>query len=57
MRRKGRRWTKYPGFKGFYWAKEKIRGLYWQQSREQATEVLDNIIFNLKSADDAELIR
>ena len=47
----------YPGLKGFYWAKEKIRELYGQQSREQATRLLDNIIFNLKSADDAELIR
>jgi transposase len=48
---------KYPGLKGFYWAKEKIRELYRQQSREEATKLLDNIIFNLKSADDAELIR
>lgn len=48
---------KYPGLKGFYWAKEKIRELYRQQSREEATGLLDNVIFNLKSADDAELIR
>lgn len=48
---------KYPGLKGFYWAKEKIRELYQQQSREEATRLLDNIIFNLKSADDAELVR
>jgi transposase len=48
---------KYPGLKGFYWAKEKIRELYQQGSREEATRLLDNIIFNLKSADDAELIR
>jgi transposase len=47
----------YPGLKGFYWAKEKIRELYRQGSREEATKLLDNIIFNLKSADDAELIR
>lgn len=26
---------KYPGLKGFYWAKEKIRELYRQQSREE----------------------
>jgi len=48
---------KYSGLKGFYWAKEKIRELYRQQSREEATRLLDNIIFNLKSDDDAELIR
>ncbi len=48
---------KYPGLKGFYWAKEKIRGLYRQPSRGEATKLLENIIFNLKSADDAELIR
>ena len=48
---------KYPGLKGFYWAKEKIRELYRQQSREEATRLLDNVIFNLKSADDAELVR
>jgi transposase len=48
---------KYPGLKGFYWAKEKIRELYRERSPEEATRLLDNIIFNLKSADDAELIR
>ncbi len=48
---------KYPGLKGFYWAKEKIRELYRQPSRGEATKLLDNIIFNLKSADDADLIR
>jgi len=48
---------KYPGLKGFYWAKEKIRELYRQEGREEATRLLDNIIFNLKLADDAELIR
>jgi transposase len=47
----------YPGLKGFYWAKEKIRELYRQPSRGEATKLLENIIFNLKSADDAELIR
>ncbi len=48
---------KYPGLKGFCWAKEKIRELYRQPSRGEATKLLENIIFNLKSADDAELIR
>jgi len=48
---------KYPTLKGFYWAKEKIRELYRQPSRAEATKLLDNIIFNLKSADDGELIR
>jgi len=48
---------KYPGLKGFYWAKEKIRELYRQQSREEAAKVLNNVIFNLKSADDAEMVR
>ena len=48
---------KYPTLKGFYWAKEKIRELYRQPSRIEATKLLENIIFNLKSADDGELIR
>ena len=47
----------YPGLKGFYWAKEKIREFYRQQSRKEATKLLENIIFNLKLADDGELIR
>ena len=47
---------RYPGMKGFYWAKGKIRELCHQQSRAEATEFLNNIIFNLKSADDAVLI-
>jgi len=47
----------YPGLKGFYWAKEKIRELYRQPGRGEATRLLENIILNLKSADDAELIR
>ena len=49
--------NKYPGLKGFYWAREKIGELYQQESWEGATRLLDNIIFNLKLADDAELIR
>jgi len=48
---------RYPGLKGFYWAKEKMRELYRQSGREEATKLLGDIIFNLKSADDAELIR
>jgi transposase len=48
---------KYPGLKGFYWAKEKIRELYRQPVRGEATNLLDNIIFNLKTADDAEMVR
>ena len=48
---------RYPGLKGFYWAKEKIRELYRQENRQGATKLLDNIIFNLKLADDSELIR
>ena len=47
----------YPGLKGFYWAKEKIRELYRQQSREEAAKLLHLIILNLKSDDDGELIR
>jgi len=47
----------YPGLKGFYWAKEKIRELYRQPTRAEATRLLENIILNLKSEDDAELIR
>ena len=49
--------VQYLGLKGFYWTKEKIRELYQQSSREEATKLLENIIFNLKSADDGELIR
>jgi len=48
---------KYLGLKGFYWAKEKIRDLYRQPGRADATKLLENIIFNLKSAGDAQLIR
>jgi len=48
---------RYPGVKGFYWAKEKIRELYRQQSREEAAKLLHLIILNLKSDDDGELIR
>ena len=48
---------RYPSLKGFYWAKEKIRELYRQESREEATKILDLIILNLKSEDDGELIR
>lgn len=47
----------YPSLKGFYWAKEKIREVYSHESREEATKLLDAIIFNLKSDDDGELIR
>jgi len=49
--------NKYPSLKGFYWAKEKIRELYRQQTREEATKILDNIILNLRCAEDGELIR
>ena len=48
---------KYPSLKGFYRAKEKMRELYRQESREEAAKVLDNIILNLKCAHDGELIR
>ena len=48
---------KYPSLKVFYWAKEKIRELYRQPDRGEATKLLENIIFNLKAADDGELIR
>jgi transposase len=47
----------YPSLKGFYWAKEKIRELYRQESRKEAAKLLDLIIVNLKSEDDGELIR
>jgi len=49
--------NRYPTLQGFYWAKEKIRELYRQTDREEAAKLLDNIIFNLKIADDAELVR
>jgi transposase len=48
---------KYPSLKGFYWAKEKVRELYRQGSKEEAAKILDNIILNLKCEDDGELIR
>jgi transposase len=48
---------RYPGLKGFYRAKEKIRELYRQQSREEAAKLLHLIILNLKLDDDGELIR
>jgi transposase len=48
---------RYPGLKGFYWAKEKIRELYRQETREEAARVLDKLILNLKCADDGELVR
>lgn len=48
---------RYPGLKEFYWAKEKIRKLYRQESWQEATKLLDNIIFNLRLSDDGELIR
>jgi len=48
---------RYPGLKGFYWAKEKIRELYRQETREEAARVLDNLILNLRSADDGEMVR
>ena len=47
----------YPGLKGFYWAKEKIRELYREESKEEAARILDNVIFNLKLSDDGELVR
>ena len=48
---------KYPELKGFYWAKQTIRELYHKSSRMEATVLLDNVILNLRMADDAELIR
>jgi transposase len=48
---------KYPSLQGFYWAKEKLRELYRQGDQNEAARLLDNIIFNLKSSDDGELIR
>ena len=48
---------RYPSLKGFYWAKEKIRELYRQQSREEAAKLLDLIILNLRLEDDGELVR
>jgi transposase len=47
----------YPSPRGFYWAKEKIRELYRQDSREEAARLLDLIILNLEPDDDGELIR
>jgi transposase len=49
--------AKYSSLKDFYWTKEKIRELYRQESREDAANILDNVIFNLRLVDDGELIR
>jgi transposase len=48
---------KYPSLKDFYWAKEKVREVYRQESEAQAARILSNLILNLRSADDGELIR
>jgi len=48
---------KYASLKDFRWAKEKIRELCRQESREQAAKILDNIILNLREVDDGKLIR
>ena len=48
---------KYPSLEGFHWVKEKIRELYRQENKDEAPKVPDNIIFNLKWADDGELTR
>jgi len=48
---------RYPTLKGFYWAKEKIRELHQQHGWQEATGLLNNIIFNLRLAGNAELIR
>ena len=48
---------KYPSLKGFCWAKEKVRKLYRQESKEEAARVPDNLILNLRCEDDGELIR
>lgn len=47
----------YPSLKGFYWAKEKLREVYRVENGQEATKLLDSIIFSLKSDDDGELIR
>lgn len=47
----------YPSLRAFYWAKEKIRELYRQETREEAARLLNLIILNLRSEDDGELIR
>jgi len=49
--------ARYPNPQGFYWAKEKLRGLYRRGDRTTATPCLDNIIRNLKAGEDAELVR
>ena len=49
--------NRYPSLEGFYWAKEKIRELYRQETREEASRLSDLIILNLRSEDDGELIR
>ena len=32
---------RYPSLKGFYWAKEKLRELYRQESKEEASKLLE----------------
>ena len=48
---------KHPSLKGFYWAKENILKLYRQKTHKEASKLLNNIILNLESSDDAELVR
>ena len=47
----------YPSLKGFYWAKEKLREMYREDSGKEAAMLLDSIIFGLRSDDDGELIK
>lgn len=49
--------ARYPALSDFYWAKEKLREMYRLETGEQAARLLDLIIFNLRAADDGELIR
>jgi transposase len=47
----------YPSLRVFYRAKEKLRGFYRRETRQEAARLLDLIILNLRSEDDRELIR
>ena len=45
--------SRYPNLKDFYWAKEALRKLYNAKDKNEAAELLELIIINLKASDDA----
>lgn len=56
-RKGGKASDKCPEPKAFHWAKDKIRELYHKPGRTEIARLVENVMLNLKAADDAELIR